>query len=1160
MPFWGMPTVGLGVVSDEAAAYLLEQSLLFNGSTTYLNRTPSTAGNRKTWTFSCWVKLAGIGDYMRLFCATPSSGDSHIIIRNTGEFHVTDGGASGGNRASAALLRDPNAWYHLVTVFDTTNATANDRLRMYINGVRVTEFSSTYGPTNPTLNADTWYNAAVEHRISSDPRNNNQFFDGLMALPILVDGAALDATSFGEEDADGYWNPIDFTGATTNDFVPLATYSALVGNMTDGGGLAASFDGNKAQTDAGGSKSVDSLSTANATVGKQFSSTKTITQTCITGTTNRGYASGSYTGSLTIYLKSSDSGIGVSETVHDSVTFNNSNAINPKTLTGDGSSATYWWVEIEGATGELGLMAEVEFYEASAAAGFGTNGFELDYADTAAFGADVKTNTNTMTPTFEASYSSTSDVTTYTFASADLGTPDTDRYIVVGTGGPRSSAGARTVSSMTINGVSATFAGRQHTINNNGNEIWYAPVPTVATGDCGIAVWSVLNLGTIQDVQGDGTSTTAALSISISGGEGAVSFCHQVDSGNATAATWTTATERSDDVSESVYSYTSADYTFSAASNGTTITVDNDGGSDCSLLGVTFGKPNDNFYKANNFTAASQLSDTPTDSADDGIGNFARLNSLTGTPNWVFSNNNLTVANATESNHRLAYATQAVTEGKWYWEVTLPSAPFIDSIGVINMDIFKDGVSAYLSTYGAGWGYSTSVGRWDAGGGWVSVAPAPPTLTGSGVIGIALDCDNNKLWFRNASGWINSGDPAAGTGANFTRTTSVPVAPAFSKYANTGAYTFNFGLSAFTYTPPTGFETNFATQNLPAPTIANGSDYFNTVLYTGTGSTNSVTGVGFQPDFVWWKNRTDAAQHMLGDVVRGAGKVLASNSTGAELDDAAVYFSSLDSDGFTVETANVTNGSGDAMVAWCWKAGGTAVSNTVGSITSSVSANPTSGFSIATYTGIGSSGTVGHGLGAAPKFIIIKSRSNASTNWRVYHDGLGGITKYLLLNSTAAVGTASMWGTPGTTAFTIGGATYEVNETGQTYVAYCWAEVEGFSKFGSYTGNGSTDGPFIFTGFKPAFVLIKNTVSTYGWLLIDVRRDSDNPASQYLYANATDAEASFTILDVLSNGFKIRIGTGSAANNSTDTHIYAAFAEHPFQGGTADSRSQGRAR
>jgi hypothetical protein len=247
--------------------------------------------------------------------------------------------------------------------------------------------------------------------------------------------------------------------------------------------------------------------------------------------------------------------------------------------------------------------------------------------------------------------------------------------------------------------------------------------------------------------------------------------------------------------------------------------------------------------------------------------------------------------------------------------------------------------------------------------------------------------------------------------------------------------------------------------------------HFNTVLYTGTGSTNSVTGVGFQPDFVWWKNRTDAAQHMLGDVVRGAGKVLASNSTGAELDNAAVYFSSLDSDGFTVETANVTNGSGDAMVAWCWKAGGAAVSNTVGSITSSVSANPTSGFSIATYTGIGSSGTVGHGLGAAPKFIIIKSRSNASTNWRVYHDGLGGITKYLLLNSTAAVGTASMWGTPGTTAFTIGGATYEVNETGQTYVAYCWAEVEGFSKFGSYTGNGSTDGPFIFTGFKPAFIL-----------------------------------------------------------------------------------------
>ena len=224
---------------------------------------------------------------------------------------------------------------------------------------------------------------------------------------------------------------------------------------------------------------------------------------------------------------------------------------------------------------------------------------------------------------------------------------------------------------------------------------------------------------------------------------------------------------------------------------------------------------NGNDFTVSGIATTDQLADTPTDDVTLGIGNFATLNPDTSTPNWTFSNGNLTVTNASESNHRLAYATQAVEEGKFYWEVTIPSAPFIDSIGVINMDIFADGVSAYLNTYGCGWGYSTSVGRWDAGGGWSSSGSAPPALTSNGVIGIALDCDNDKLWFRNASGWINSGDPAAGTGENFNRLTKFPVAPAFSKYNNAGAYTFNFGQKAFTYTPPTGFS-KLATQNLPA--------------------------------------------------------------------------------------------------------------------------------------------------------------------------------------------------------------------------------------------------------------------------------------------------------------------------------------------------------
>jgi hypothetical protein len=329
-------------------------------------------------------------------------------------------------------------------------------------------------------------------------------------------------------------------------------------------------------------------------------------------------------------------------------------------------------------------------------------------------------------------------------------------------------------------------------------------------------------------------------------------------------------------------------------------------------------------------------------------------------------------------------------------------------------------------------------------------------------------------------------------------------------------------------------------------------------LYTGTGtsSARSVTGVGFQPDFVWGKGRSVASQHNLFDAVRGSGKRLISNSTAAEETNAAFgYLSSFDSDGFSTLAGSTNNENWNqtsaTYVAWSWKAGGTAVSNTAGTITSSVSANTTAGFSVVTYTGTGVNATVGHGLGVAPSLVICKTRA-AAQGWAVYHIS-SGATKYLLLNSTIAATTdANAWNNTAPTSsvfsVSIGSGTGGLTSA---YVAYCWAPVAGYSAFGSYTGNGSADGPFIYTGFRPRFLMIKRTdTAGNNWVILDTSRDTYNAAGLYLYPNLSAAEddyrASTGPIDILSNGLKQR-STLSNVNASGGTYIYACFAENPLR-------------
>ena len=333
-------------------------------------------------------------------------------------------------------------------------------------------------------------------------------------------------------------------------------------------------------------------------------------------------------------------------------------------------------------------------------------------------------------------------------------------------------------------------------------------------------------------------------------------------------------------------------------------------------------------------------------------------------------------------------------------------------------------------------------------------------------------------------------------------------------------------------------------------TIIKPTDYFNPVTYTGNGSAgHSITGVGFQPDWVWIKTRADSNNHTIFDAVRGVTKRLRSNQTNAENTSSGV--TSFNSDGFTVGSDSA--GNSGTMVSWNWKANGQGSANTDGSInTTYTSANTTSGFSISTYTGNATTGaTIGHGLGVAPAVVLVK-RLNATSDWVMYHKGMGAPPKFIVLNTTAAEASSAgiFYNTaPTSSVFYVGddGAT---NASGGTYVAYCFSQIQGYSKFGSYTGNGNAVGPFVYTGFKPAFLLIKKYSATEEWIMTDNKRIGYNNQNYGLFANTNAVEqtgSDFQSIDLLSNGFKMNVNTGYN-NGSGATYIYLAFAEAPLVG------------
>jgi len=559
------------------------------------------------------------------------------------------------------------------------------------------------------------------------------------------------------------------------------------------------------------------------------------------------------------------------------------------------------------------------------------------------------------------------------------------------------------------------------------------------------------------------------------------------------------------------------------------------------VTATTLGKDssgNGNNWTPNNFsvtagTGNDSLEDTPTN-------NFCTMNALAKGTDATLSNGNLDVAYGSASTRTATIATMGMSSGKWYWEHKLTSEGG-EIFGIVNVSDDSP-VSNYPGFSNNGWGIYGDNGEVYHNGSGTAYGSAFAT---NDVIGCAFDADNGKIWWSKNGTFFNSGDPAAGTNAAFSSLASDIYYPAVGDGGAAGTYTvsMNFGQRAFDYTPPTGFEA-LNTANLPVPTIKDGTEYFNTVLWTGNGSTQSITGVGFQPDFVWLKSRSQGYDHGLVDAVRGVTQFLECNTTDVE---ATVlnYTTSFDSDGFSLGVNNRFNQSSATNVAWNWKADGSGSANFDGTISSIVSANAEAGFSIVSYTGNGSTGTVGHGLGVAPAFYVVKERSDTSA-WYAYHKGIGA-TKTIRLNENFAAATDDIWQdtAPSSTVFHLSQDT-ATNESSETYIAYCFAEVEGYSKFGSYTGNGSTDGTFIYTGFKPALVMAKRSDSTGSWYIFDNTRATFNETEPYLLANVTNVEATDLGWDLLSNGFKHRTSY-IEQNTSGGSYIYMAFAETPFK-------------
>ena len=1058
-------------ISDDSAlgGSVIKNSLRFNANDgVYLSRTPSSAGNRRTWTWSAWIKRGSIGSRQILFSADNNASSATYLML---ELQADDNlralagteGVSGATlvKETAMVLRDPLTWYHLVFKFDATNTSAV----WYVNGQEITDLNSS---TNPS-NQDYQVNATTQHFLGRFGSSlGTSYFDGYMAEVNFIDGIALDASYFGYTDFQtGLWRPKGYFGSyNTNGF------------------------------------------------HLEFKNTST---------------AASYTVPTASFTTDSDTALLI-----------NNNESNGSTTFTDSSSNGY------SVSGTGGVSHSTSYSK------FGTSSISFDGSnDSLTVGGNgtlYSELTASSNKTYEAFVYHTADDYTYLFSASS-----NQQYL-----------------GMYLNASSGHFG-----FNGNQPNPYTAVRGDIPGGTIPLNQWNHF----FVQRNADGTMTV--------GFNGSILQNSVAEAANNT----TGGTVGPLKIGSQHYYGSSHRYFFegymdelrisntprySASYSGTV-------GEDTSGQGNTFAP--------NNFTSSDVLSDVPTN-------NFATLNSVIVAPGSSFKEGNLYFDAA--DTHKTTYSNLEVSSGKWYWEAKAikPGSATKWTYGISDVkNICGKQVSGtnYLLAHSTGsnltytFGDAVSLYRDALYKNGTSANISGYTIEQNDIVGVALDVDAGKVWFRigggiggsqTAGSWLNgatnntysttfnpySHDRDIATGETYVAGFSGESSDWIvnfgqdDSFAGTSTSQGNkdvSGLGNFHYAVPSGFRA-LCTNNLPseAQYVIRPQKHFGVITYTGsdTSAARTVTGLEFAPDLVWQKRRNGTNWHAWFDTVRGVGKELFSNDTSAETTNNQYgYISAFGTNGFTWSPGSTNNSDGNessgTFVSWCWKAGGAAVSNSDGSITSQVSANQEAGFSVVTYDGSNDSTvTFGHGLDSAPELVFIKRRNNAN-GWRVYHHSVG-LGKYLSLSNNNGTTTSSEdFVSTSSTTFGVKGGYNPVSINGGTYVAYCWHSVPGYSKIGSFKGTANADGPVVYTGFRPAFILFKNSDTSTNWEIYDTTRPYgvSNPALRPLYANrdyVEETHATLPLLDILSNGFKIR-GTWDEFNKDGNVILYMAFAEQP---------------
>jgi len=1017
-----------------AGGLQVSRSLRFNGSvdSAYLSRTPASAGNRRTWTWSGWAKRSKINSsWVPLFEAYDGSSLAEANYLQLTFYSDQIGLATDTVwlRRTTAVYRDYSAWMHVVCAFDTTQSTGADRVKIYVNGAQVTAFTTS---SDPTINTDYGVNRNVEHKIGR--RQSTDYFDGYLADVYFIDGQALTPASFAETDA------------TTGQWIPKAFSGGSYGTN----GFYLKFDDNSSNTAS--------------TLGKDTSGL------------GNNWTPNNF--SVSEYPRSTD--------LISSVSLNT-------------PSAGRTTVTFAGASGLGALSSGKRIYQSNAS-----------LVNTSISGTIKQFNTSNP---HDAIYGDPWDGDTSTILSlGSLWLPTPSNYAgVILT--PSTGVAYSTLRVYARTGTNGTIT---YGVSVN-NGAWLGSTGSIGEG------W--VNCG------GPGTLTSLRVG--------------NINTGGGFQPYWGWAAIELD--GQILVNNQFLPGAFVVSTSGSQVVLRDVVGT--LATGQTLVNPTVDTVNQE----CDSLRDSPSNSTSSptASGNYCTFNPLIRSYGSTSSPGNGT---ASLLNGNLAlicgYAftgssvgTVGFRAGKFYWEIAY-------SDGGVDIGIAPSSSSSGSLYPSGAYLYASGGSKWSSSGGSQSYGTA---FTAECIIGVAVDLNAGKVWFSKDGVWQSGGDPASGTGEAFSGLNGEFVPFVQDNYYYSGSkLSANFGQRSFIFSAPSGF-LSLCTTNLPAPLVTKSNTVMDVALYTGNGGTQSITGLAFNPDFVWLKRRSSAQAHYLYDVIRGTSSVLYSDGTDAE-QSISTGLTSFNSDGFSLGSLSGVNASGSTYVGWAWDAGTTtttinanAYSAGVPSITSQVRANASAGFSIVTYTGTGSAATVGHGLGVAPSLLIVKQR-NAARPWEVYHKDLGA-SYYLELNVTNAKGGpySGLWNdtAPTSTVFSIlndGGS----NASGGTYVAYCFAPVTGYSNAFSYSGNGSSDGPFVYLGFRPRLILLKVTNTTGPWYLFDTARNTYNVMNNRLEANSSSAEASDrNVIDALSNGFKLR-DVDAVWNQNGNTYVGFAWAESPL--------------